>query len=188
MRSLGVEDSAWDVLIVGDGSGTTWNNSCGWASVLIDKKLRLRKELHGAMNFGTSYLAELMPYVQALSWYVEGPGRNLLHEKLMISPAAAVKIHIITDSETVAKQGQGRANRRCGHYYWQMFEAIQESGFEIGWHHLGRTKLSLNCLCDYLAGTCRKSIDVVTAVTTPPGTTAYDFNPEAEVVEPTAGQ
>lgn len=178
LRNLGVPPEAWDVLIVGDGSGTGWNASCGWTGILVDRELRLRKDLHGAMNAGTSYLAELMPYVQALGWYVEGPGRARLLDKLSKEAGARVNIHVITDSEIVAKQGAGRASRRKGRPYWAMIEALETFGLNIFWHWQKRQALGLNRLCDYMAGLCRRSVDAVTAVGPPEGTTIYSFNPD----------
>lgn len=178
MRGLGVPPEAWDVLVVGDGSGTGWNAACGWAAVLVDRELRLRKDLHGGMNAGTSYLAELFPYVQALSWYVEGPGRARLLDRLAADPAARVRVHVVTDSEIVARQGSGKASRRKGRPYWAMLEALEEAGLETHWHWVARSRLGLNRLCDFMAGACRRSVDAVTAVGPPAGTTVYSFNPD----------
>lgn len=178
LLNLGVPPEAWDVLIVGDGSGTSWNAACGWTAVLVDRELRLRKDLHGGMNAGTSYLAELMPYVQTLAWYVEGPGRARLLDKLTKDINARVNVHIVTDSEIVAKQGEGKASRRKGRPYWAMIEALEQNGLCIRWHWQKRQALGLNRLCDYMAGLCRRSVEVITAVTPPEGTSIYSFNPD----------
>lgn len=178
LQQFGVEPNAWDVLIVGDGSGTGWNNACGWSCVLVDRMLGLRKGLYGGMNAGTSYLAELIPYVQALSWYMDGPGRARLYDKMTAAPGALVHVHIVTDSEIVSRQGSGTAGRRKGRPYWSLIEAIEGEGYEIHWHWKGRNGLELNRLCDHMAGTCRKSLEAILAVQPPEGTTVYSYNPE----------
>ena len=174
LEEFGVPPAAWDVLIVGDGSGTGWNNSCGWASILIDKRSQLRKSLLGGMNAGTSYLAELLPYVQALSWYIDGPGRALLADKRAADLTATVNVHIITDAEVVARQGSGKISRRKGRPYWAMMEALEDNGFTFSWHWLKRSKIELNQLCDYLASLSRQSIGQVTGVQLP--YSLYDYN------------
>lgn len=175
---LGVK--RWDVAIISDGSGTTWNSACGWAAVIADRQGQQRKLLQGAMNFGTSYLAELLPYVHALSWYIEGPGRALLTEKLKSSQDNKVIIHAITDNQTIARQGQGLIGRKIGVYYWSMFDAMEDLGYEVHWHWLERETIALNHLCDHLAGLCRKSIHAVESVAPPAGVTAYSCNTEPE--------
>ena len=47
---LGVKETDWDVVIIGDGSGSDWQSPCGWASVLIDKETRNRKVFYGAIE------------------------------------------------------------------------------------------------------------------------------------------
>lgn len=187
MAGFGVAAADWDALIVGDGSGSGWNLACGWAAVLVDRRLSLRKDLHGAMNAGTSYLAELLPYVQAISWYAEGPGRALLLSLRRHDPRATVRVHVVTDSEIVARQGDGKASRRKGGCYWKMIEALEAAGFETRWHWMARNRLGLNRLCDYLAGLCRRSVDTVGAVTLPAGTSVYDYNPDPLVGGDAAG-
>ncbi len=183
MQMMGVEPHEWDVLLVGDGSGTTWNNPCGWASVLIDRNLGLRKTMIGAMNAGTSYLAELIPYVQALSWYIEGPGKARLLDLRMVNPTAKLKVHVITDNQTLATQGQGRMSRRKGFCYWRLIEAFEEEGYAVYWHWLGRSTIALNCLCDYLAGECRRGLTAIGPVEVPKPTTAYDYNSDEQKPE-----
>lgn len=178
LQSFGVGPGEWDALVVGDGSGTGWNKSCGWACVLVDRVSYLRKTFHGGMNAGTSYLAELIPYVQALAWYADGPGKARLETKLGSHALAKVRVHVVTDCEIVARQGSGKASRRKGKPFWSMIEALEEEGFVTSWHWMARSKLGLNRLCDYLANLCRKSTDAVLTAKPPEGTTAYDYNPE----------
>lgn len=172
-----------DALIVSDGSGTTWAKSCGWAATFLDLHSRERKHLYGAMNFGTSYLAELIPYVHALSWYIEGPGRERLTTKMRLRASSVVRIGAITDSELLSKQGAGLASRKTGNYYWAMIEAVAERGFLLEWRWVPRSVLGLNRLADHLAGTCRKSMDIVAGVTLPGLTDTFTETDSATAVQ-----
>jgi len=158
MQSLSASDPNWDALIVGDGSGTGWNEPCGWAAVLFDRHLGRHKKVRGAMDCGTSYLAELMPYVHALSWYLDGPGhgRHLLHEKRKHRPDAVLKVHILTDNQAVARQGRDEIGGKTGSYYRAMFEDFAQIGLQIAWHHRKRLTTNMNKLCDYIAGQQRE--------------------------------
>lgn len=182
LGGFGIGPTDWDVLIAGDGSGTGWNAACGWASVLVDRKLKLRKTFVGGMNSGTCYLAELLPYVQALSWYADGPGKAHLADLRKVNSRGRLRVHVITDNAAVAQQGVGGCARRKGNFYWKMIEGVEEAGYCLNWHWVGRSKLALNRLCDHLAGLCRKGVGSVAPVGLPDGTTAYDYNPDPPVV------
>lgn len=176
LAQLGVPHGSWDALIVGDGSGTGWSKPCGWASVLVDREGR-RRRFRGAMDAGTSYLAEVIPYVQAIGWYADGPGKEKLKARLAASPLGRVSIHIVTDNEIVSKQGNGKARRKHGLSWWEMLDSFSEHGYDLHWHWLKRSRLPLNALCDFLAGMCRKSMDDLEAAPVPKGASIYDFNP-----------
>lgn len=161
MQRLSASDPNWDALLAGDGSGTNWNEPIGWATVLFDRHFGRSKRFKGAMDCGTSYLAELMPYVQALSWYLEGHGRHLLHERRKEDPNAYLRIHILTDNKTVALQGRGEQKRTVGSYYWAMFDSITDRDAGIAWHYAPRLSTGMNKLCDLLAGEMRIAMRTV---------------------------
>ena len=79
VQQLGITN--WDVLIIGDGSGSTWQRAAGWGAVVIDRATNIYSNLCGSFNIGTSTIAEIMPYVYSLIWYTtSGPGNNLLRK------------------------------------------------------------------------------------------------------------
>jgi len=167
----------YDALIVSDGSGTGHGNACGWCAVLIDAESRLRKIVKGASSDGTCYLAELLPYVNMLAWYTNGPGKALLTKKRQLFLNAKLVIHAVTDNQTIARQGRGEIGRKTGRAYWAMLEAFEDD-LDVRWHWIDRAQVGLNCLCDFLAGECRKAIKAVDGCQLPSGLTAYDYNPE----------
>ena len=63
LRKAGIQE--WDVLIVGDGSGSGWNGACGWCSILVDKLSRGRRVFYGAMNNGSVNVAETMTHIHS---------------------------------------------------------------------------------------------------------------------------
>lgn len=178
LAELGILD--WDVLLVGDGSGCSWERGCGWACILVDHYLNKRKTFNGAMSAGTVNVAEVLPYVQALAWYSRGIGKARLHDRLtsgVIGGQRMLHVHIVTDSETVANQGNRITRRKANEEWWAALDTIASKGYQLHWHWMARDRLGLNILSDYLSRTSREAIE---AVRLPDGATAYDFNPGPE--------
>lgn len=86
----------WDVLLVGDGSGQTWERVCGWAAILVDRQTRGRRVFYGAANMGSNNFAECLPYLQALTWFDQFHGRDRL------KASGFLRGHVVTDSQAVA--------------------------------------------------------------------------------------
>jgi hypothetical protein len=177
LGELGVAPDGWDALLVGDGSGISWDRGCGWATVLIDHYTNLRKDFRGAMMPGTVYLSELLAYFHALLWYIRGPGKIRLRSLLHNKPGERVKVHIITDNESVALQGRGEYSRKMSEEVWAGMDAIAMKGYELHWHWMRRDSLGLNQLVDHLS---RESRIAVEGVKLPQNTSIYDFNRNGE--------
>ena len=95
VEHLGIQN--WDAIVIGDGSGSTWQKPCGWAAVLIDKYSGVRKLSFGAASPGTSIVSEILPYLFALNWYTskDGPGPVRLTEKR--TKGKKIKVHVVSD-------------------------------------------------------------------------------------------
>jgi len=190
LADLGVTD--WDVVLVGDGSGTGWSKACGWAAVLHDRATSLRQVFLGGLNHGTNYLAELLPYIHALLWYTRGPGKSRLHERIMRQPGSCLMVHIITDSEILASQGNGKAGRKENEELWLALDRMASKGYKLVWHWVARDRLGLNQLTDHMSRESRLTIDLVieeaikriSVVKPPEGTSIYDYNPAETYVHP----
>lgn len=187
LDDLNIQPDDWDALLIGDGSGTDWKNSCGFAAVLIDHYGNYRAPFNGGLNTGTNQLAELLPYLHAMTWYASGPGKARLDDRIakfkpsLIAdasycgpPRPTVKIHIITDNRNLANQGNFLAARKAYSWLWKSFDELSAMGYQFKWHWLERMKLGLNRLVDYLAGRCRLEMEKIEP---PPGLSIYDFNP-----------
>ena len=163
---LGIDQ--WDLLLVGDGSGNTWDYACGWACVAIEKQSMDRQVLSGSMNRGTNNVAELMAYVHALTWYVA----RVRNDTGDIDPRT---VHVLTDSEYVAKTGQAGypALRRKNKMLWTAVEMAQRQAIYLRWHHLDRATTALNRYADYIAGEARKAAIEPSTIEDP-----SQYNPE----------
>lgn len=196
LSELNIQPDDWDALLVGDGSGTDWKNTCGFSAVLIDHYGNYRAPFHGSLNTGTNQLAELMPYLHAMTWYASGPGKARLEDRLSkwkpnpnhpIHPYSdperppGVKIHIITDNKNLANQGNYLAQRKAYSWIWKAFDELTSMGYQFKWHWLPRMKLGLNRFVDCMSGKCRLAMEKIEL---PPDTSLYDFNPDFVVPDP----
>ena len=136
-----------DLVLAGDGSGTTTNESCGFACVAYDRR-RGEVFVHkGGFSHGTNNLAELMPYVHAL-WYYQA------NNKFSSRP---VRVLIVSDSELTVRQGQRKYRREANACLWAAIDWFEQNGFYIHWRHVYRNTNPVNAACDKFAGRVRKS-------------------------------
>lgn len=132
-----------DILIFGDGSGTTIGNPFAWACFVVDVESLSVRRLTGGGNCGTSNYAELSPYVNAIWWIAS-------------NSTSPKKIGIVSDSELTVKCGKREYERRANGHLWASIEYFERSGFVICWHHVRRNINVLNATCDEVAGELRK--------------------------------
>jgi ribonuclease HI len=146
----------WDLLIVGDGSGSDWKRAAGWASVSIDRLTMERRTWCGAVNRGTVNFAEIMAYLQPLEFYAtqeidrRKDGRS-------VRPRY---IHILTDSEYCKNTGNakgGFAKKNAG--LWSIFTVFERLGFVIRWHWIRRSSVGLNLYADAVSRAARLTVE-----------------------------
>jgi ribonuclease HI len=169
LKSMGVTDNDWDALIVGDGSGSNWDKSCGWCCALIDKFSKERKLLYGAMSCGTVNISELMPYIHALAWYEEHHGNLVRHRGL-----ENIRVHIITDSQLTANQGNRQVNRKANRQLWESINYFESINYRFHWHWAPRELIGLNVFSDDISRQARKFMDQVIF---PENNTVDNINP-----------
>lgn len=141
----------WDLLLIGDGSGSNWDYQCGWGCVSIERVTLERRVWYGAMSHGTVNFAEMMAYLQPLNWYASQ--REQSHE----GGSLAIKhVHIITDSEYCRQQGESQnlSPKRNG-ALWRMFEDYVRRGIILHWHWTPREEVGLNRYADELSKQAR---------------------------------
>lgn len=147
----------WDVLLVGDGSGSGWTTPCGWASILVDRVYHGRQLFYGAMNLGSVNLGESMPYLHALSWYDAQVGKTLLRQ------TGQIRVHIVTDSATVANWGTkamqlGEPLPRKHIGLWATMREYRQLGYTMTFHWAPRMTTGFNWAADLVAGLARVAI------------------------------
>lgn len=187
VKDLHIE--VYDALLIGDGSGCGWEIGCGWACVLIDRLHKARKLFSGGMNTGTVTIGELMPYLHALTWYTQHAGKDL-RKRLN----RAVQIHIITDSQAIATQGNlirrpnGLDAIKSNRPLWAAMAQLSRDGFECHFHWVARSRIGLNVLVDYVAGAQRRSAQAVQMPAYDDGrlVSIYDVNPVPADADATA--
>lgn len=148
----------WDLLLIGDGSGISWRDACGWASTLITRWSRDRHVFFGAANMGSVNVAEMMPYLQALTWYHYHAG------KAEIKKRGLLQVHVITDSRATVTHGRMAANLGAElpkvpqRALWAGMRELGRMGYNLQWHWARRSTSSLNFLADLIAGLARREI------------------------------
>lgn len=162
LRHLKIGPDAWDILLVGDGSGSGWNGNAGWACIMIERETLERHVFYGACSPGSIGFAEIMPYFQALAWY---------HSN---SKQSGRRIHILTDSQYVVTTGKReyKGSVRANRYLWSMFDWFKRQGTTITWHWKPRETTSLNRYVDDLSRQARLQLmnqDLIKKVEKKPG-------------------
>jgi ribonuclease HI len=135
-----------DLLLVGDGSGTSYEKPVGWTCIAHDRR-RPRVTVHvGTLSCGTNNVAELLPYVQAL-WH-----HSQDHAK---APATPVPVVIVSDSEVTVRCGNRQYARRANACIWAEIDAFEKLGYCLHWHHVARNSNPWHALADTIAGQAR---------------------------------
>lgn len=150
LRALGITNDEWDVIIVGDGSGSVWGRPGGWAAVLFDKHTGLRKLLCGALNDTTVNICELSPYIYAMQWYARGPGKELQKVRQR-GISVPIKVYILTDCEIIADQGNHKKDRDANAALWAAMDYFARLNYVIRFKWIPRESLASNRLCDALS-------------------------------------
>jgi hypothetical protein len=151
-----ISPDSWDVLILGDGSGSYWGRPGGWASVILDRSLGGYKVLCGAINDTTINICELMPTLYSLHWYHCGPGRKLQHAR-----AEPVRVSIVSDCRIICDQGNHLAARDRNEPLWLAIDRYQSLNYDLAFRYVDRELLFGNRVCDRLSKTMRKLVEAV---------------------------
>lgn len=168
-----LEITSWDLLIVGDGSGSRWDRACGWASVLIERLSGSRRVFYGAANPGSVNYAECQPYFQALTWYDHHHGERRLRE------AGLLRVVVLTDSQVVANWGKaattpGQPLPRPHAAVWAGFAEWRRLGYVFDFRWAPRESSGLNWAADQISRLSRLAVEQVSSVSDDLRTAAED--------------
>jgi hypothetical protein len=120
---------AFDLLVVGDASGTVYHQPAGGACVAYDRRKSGVTAHAGALTCATNNLAELVPYVQALWHHDQDHGQ---------APATPVGVAIVSDSEVTVRCGARRYGRHANGCRWAAVEWFERHGYRLCWTHVRR--------------------------------------------------
>ena len=138
----------FDVLILGDGSGSHCDNACGWSSVLIERETGRRRLFGGHANAGSGQFAEAMPFIQAMTWYDHFYGQYSKKPGLC-------DVHIVTDSQTIANMGNqavtAKKVSRALAYLTSFVQAYMKLKYRFTWHWMPRNEFQLTEIVDRLS-------------------------------------
>lgn len=142
----------WDYLLVGDGSGSTWDRGAGWGSVLIDAATDERTVFGGAVNRGTVNFAEILAALQPLEFLANKESKK----RKASGKTRAVHVHILTDSEYCKNTGNS-TNRMMdvNAGLWAVFDVFKRHGLIIRWHWIKRETVDLNRYADTISKLAR---------------------------------
>jgi hypothetical protein len=130
--------------------------------------------MYGAVSDTTVNLCELSPYLHMMQWYSRGPGKDL-RKKINAFMPRLVTVHIVTDCEIIAKQGNKKADRNANAAFWAAMDYFPRIGYNLSYHYFPREQFASNRACDSLSKDMRhliSSIEERVGIVVPPN--AYD--------------
>ena len=149
----------WDVLLVGDGSGSgAWHQELGigWASVAVDSGGERAAQV-GALRDGNVSLAELSAAAHGL-WHYHNTVASR-RQKL----ARALRVVVLCDNAQIVTEGNSTRGAdwqlsRPDGPQWAFFNAVLARGYVATWRQIPRISLNLNWAVDQMAGQARKAL------------------------------
>jgi ribonuclease HI len=137
----------YDLLLIGDGSGTTLDKTCGYSCFVYDPQTNDQRLVYGGSNYGTNNFAELMAYILALTedtYYLRSYPR---------------RVEILTDSEITCKGINKEYSRSANKILWSFFEHFENLGYAIHANWTPRNENPISALMDKIAGKARNQLD-----------------------------
>lgn len=136
---LNLRFEAFDLFLIGDGSGMVGAAPCGWAvwSFHHDEGMKQITERFdsGGCTTGTNNYAELAPYLQML-WYYDSTVRS------------KKRILIVSDSKITVDCGNGTNDRMSNLSLWASVDCLVRQGNCITWKHIPRSSHRFNVEAD----------------------------------------
>lgn len=155
LQQFEIADDAWDVLLLGDGSGSKWGHAVGFGSVMFDRRNGRHRTWHGALNDGTVNLAEIMAYMAPLTFLAT----QALDAKEAGMRLKVVNVHIFTDSQYCRDTGKkGCSMQGKNNLLWECLKSVNRVGVIPHWHWIRRETSPLNSLVDRLSKASRHAI------------------------------
>lgn len=146
LELAGIDNDDWDVLLIGDGSGTSWEKECGWGVTLITST-HYRNVYCGAFSHGTNNIAEMMAYLLPLMALTAG--------EVPIDIKSGCRVRVITDSQYVVNGINQRIPLKNNFELWTAIQAVRRFGIDLKAYWAPRDVVDLNRLGHNLANKSR---------------------------------
>lgn len=148
-RALQVELGAgdYDLMLVGDGSGTRAGEAAGWACLAHYRPSGSVRVFTGSVSSGTNNYAELAPYLHAL-WVFDSAARKAGNR-------GPFRVLVVSDSELTVRCGDGSYRRQANLSLWAALDYFVASGYVLTWRHVPRNSNPVSKEADRLAGEAR---------------------------------
>jgi hypothetical protein len=117
--------------------------------------------MYGALSDTTINICELSPYLYTMQWYIRGPGKHLQQNRMQVTSTRypkPVDVHVVTDCEIIARQGNHEANRDVNGALWAGMDYFSRLNYNIKYHYYPRDQFAANRMCDALSKDMRHLI------------------------------
>lgn len=160
LKRFNMPTRGWDLVLVGDGSGSRWNNPGGWACTMIMRdrksgKIHYLTPFVGGVSRGPINWLEAMPYWHCIRHHYHDMGGKQMCE------TGGVVVHAVTDSMWVARSMSGRNKLKIHNDMLMLFNWYKKAGYQIWWHHFPREVVRLNSVADRLSANARAYIGAI---------------------------
>lgn len=138
-----------DLLLVGDGSGTTADRPCGWCCyAACDGNVVVH---YGGTSHGTNNYAELALFLHAL-WHFDATAKR----------QAKTRVCLVSDSELTVRCGNRQYARNANGALWASADWFETHGYALRWFHVRRNSNPYHTSCDAIAGIVRRLLTEAT--------------------------
>lgn len=144
----------FQLMLVGDGSGTYFNLPCGWACASYFRPTGSIKRHFGGATGGTNNYAELAPFLHVL-WVFHAAREKKYGNK----NKPPVKILAVSDSEITVKCGNREYMRWANRALWFQLDWYVANGYHVVWKHVPRNSNPINVWADAQAGVIRQQME-----------------------------
>ena len=146
-----VDPGKWDLLLMGDGSGTYGKDAGGFATFIFDRD-GTRRHIIGGMSHTTINTMELMAYIAAVRFHYFELKKGRLKQ------GGAYDTHIFTDSTSTAQAGNREVRRKSNQDLWHWMAYYETVGYKFTFHHVTRNSTPMHDKADELAGEVRRQL------------------------------
>lgn len=149
-----IEEESWDAVIIGDGSGTTWDKSAGCASLLLEKEALEARPFFAGLSHGTNIVAEILAILQPLLYLKENRKLARNHGYRVIAFSDCQHVVETLNTLDLAKAQRAKANRPL----WMCLADLLRTGISLRAQHMPRNSLPAATFAHEAANQARRTM------------------------------